>query len=175
MATEVLRSQEYFTERFGLSPCRRRNYTAVNGVSSSHNFNSKINRKQHASTNSRSSERNRHQEFSINRRHSSADGYRTYKTDNNHRHNHYHGSRNLVTEKVTILRRGESLDSNIKSGESSRNAGAVAGKSEVYAGFGFDVSPAPSCLPLPSFNMKKPVVVDDLATRDLRRLLRIGS
>jgi hypothetical protein len=35
------------------------------------------------------------------------------------------------------------------------------------------VSPAPSSLPLPSFSKKKQVSIDDSATRDLRRLLRL--
>lgn len=114
-------------------------------------------------------------------------------------------------EKVTILRRGESLDSKIKSsGEAvlKKEGGdlvvcgiqrlgpapemvpkrlgivdlrfPVVGNSDVYAGSAFAVSPAPSSLPLPSFSKKKQgspspaaVIVDDSATRDLRRLLRI--
>lgn len=64
-------------------------------------------------------------------------------------------------EKVKILRRGQSLDSAVKS--------------DMYAGSAFAVSPSPSALPLPSFSMKKQVAaaVDDSATRDLRRLLRL--
>lgn len=49
----------------------------------------------------------------------------------------------------------------------------VAGNCDVYAGSAFAVSPAPSSLPLPSFSKKKQVSVDDSATRDLRRLLRL--
>jgi len=66
-----------------------------------------------------------------------------------------------AVEKVTILRRGKSLDSV---------------KIDTYAGSAaFGVSPSPSALPLPSFLMKKQlaVTVDDSATRDLRRLLRL--
>ncbi|OIW18455.1 hypothetical protein TanjilG_13207 [Lupinus angustifolius] len=69
-------------------------------------------------------------------------------------------------EKVMILRRGESLDS----------SSAVAVKSDIYAGSAFSVvAPSPSALPLPSFPAKKQAspVVDDSATRDLRRLLRL--
>lgn len=64
-------------------------------------------------------------------------------------------------EKVTILRRGQSLDSAVKS--------------DVYAGSAFAVSPSPEALPLPSFSTKKQAsaAVDDSATRDLRRLLRL--
>ncbi|CAL5198808.1 unnamed protein product [Lathyrus oleraceus] len=67
-------------------------------------------------------------------------------------------------EKVTILRRGKSLDSSLE-----------AVKSDKYAGSAFSVSPSPSALPLPSFLMKKQLsaTVDDSATRDLRRLLRL--
>jgi len=64
-------------------------------------------------------------------------------------------------EKVTILRRGQSLDSAVKS--------------DVYAGSAFAMSPSPNALPLPSFPMKKnsSAAFDDSATRDLRRLLRL--
>lgn len=112
----------------------------------------------------------------------------------------------LLMEKVTILRRGESLDSKIKTGNgaevtSLKKEGAslvvngtvrvgpapekmpkfrivdfktpVAGKTDVYAGSAFAVSPAPSSLPLPSFSKKKQISVDDSATRDIKRLLRL--
>ncbi|KAK7264561.1 hypothetical protein RJT34_32170 [Clitoria ternatea] len=67
----------------------------------------------------------------------------------------------VAAEKVMILRRGQSLDSAVKS--------------DVYAGSAFAVSPSPSALPLPSFSTKKgvPAAFDDSATRDLRRLLRL--
>ncbi|AES91747.2 hypothetical protein MTR_4g118490 [Medicago truncatula] len=71
-------------------------------------------------------------------------------------------SSGLAVEKVTILRRGKSLDSV---------------KIDTYAGSAaFGLSPSPSALPLPSFLMKKQlaVTVDDSATRDLRRLLRLN-
>uniref|UniRef100_A0A0D9V186 Uncharacterized protein n=1 Tax=Leersia perrieri TaxID=77586 RepID=A0A0D9V186_9ORYZ len=45
---------------------------------------------------------------------------------------------------------------------------------EVYAGPAFSVSPEPSSLPLPQFPFRKAAVaVDDAATRDLRRMLRL--
>lgn len=77
-------------------------------------------------------------------------------------------SSGFAMEKVTILRRGQSLDS----------ATAVAVNGDVYAGSAFAVSPSPSALPLPSFTTKQqsspvPAAVDDSATRDLRRLLRL--
>ncbi|KAM2000192.1 hypothetical protein ACFX16_007526 [Malus domestica] len=74
-------------------------------------------------------------------------------------------------EKVTILRRGESLDSkmNEKGGlAGTRTARLRPGpemvqKTDMYAGSAFAVSPEPSSLPLPSFSRKKQVlkVVDD--------------
>lgn len=101
----------------------------------------------------------------------------------------------LVMEKVTILRRGQSLDSTIKSEvlKTESEELVVCGtqrlgpdpemvpkqirmvKSDVYAGSAFAVSPAPSALPLPSFSKKQQLsaAVDDSATRDLRRLLRL--
>ncbi|KAJ6904056.1 hypothetical protein NC651_021259 [Populus alba x Populus x berolinensis] len=110
-------------------------------------------------------------------------------------------------EKVTILRRGESLDSKIKSSETA--SATVSSKKEqgngadlvvtstdrlgpdpkmvskqirigdprspgdIYAGSAFSVSPPPSSLPLPLFSKKNHLSVDDSATRDLRRLLRL--
>jgi len=73
-------------------------------------------------------------------------------------------SNGSVSEKVTILRRGKSLDSSLE-----------VVKSDKYAGSAFAVSPSPSALPLPSFLVKKQLLatVDDSATRDLRRLLRL--
>lgn len=67
-----------------------------------------------------------------------------------------------VMETVTVLRRGQSLDS-------------FSMKSDVYAGSAFAVSPSPSALPLPSFPTKQQptAAFDDSATRDLRRLLRL--
>lgn len=49
----------------------------------------------------------------------------------------------------------------------------VAGNCDMYAGSAFSVSPSPSSLPLPSFSKKKQFPIDDSATRDLRRLLRL--
>jgi hypothetical protein len=52
----------------------------------------------------------------------------------------------------------------------SRPAAAV----EVYAGPAFSTSPEPSALPLPQFPVKKAAeAIDDAATRDLRRILRL--
>ncbi|GAU20052.1 hypothetical protein TSUD_381440 [Trifolium subterraneum] len=90
-----------------------------------------------------------------------------------------------VMEKVMILRRGGSLDSLVKSDglnkEGNDNDEMVSKQirvngCDVYAGSAFAMSPSPSALPIPSFQRKfgSPVNVDDSATRDLRRLLRIA-
>ncbi|KAE9602139.1 hypothetical protein Lal_00049612 [Lupinus albus] len=111
--------------------------------------------------------------------------HRSYTNCSNYYHNHhaatsssyrkpvtrpYHSKRVHVGSgkpvKVTILRKGQSLDS----------SSLVAVKSDVYAGSAFSVvAPSPSALPLPSFPTKKQAspVIDDSATRDLRRLLRL--
>ncbi|KAE8099907.1 hypothetical protein FH972_017851 [Carpinus fangiana] len=51
----------------------------------------------------------------------------------------------------------------------------LAGKCDMYAGSAFAMSPEPNSFPLPSFSKKKQilVIVDDSATKDLRRLLRL--
>ncbi|XP_062199097.1 uncharacterized protein LOC133901672 [Phragmites australis] len=55
-----------------------------------------------------------------------------------------------------------------------KTAAPVKPAPEVYAGPAFSASPEPSSLPLPQFPVKKAAaVVDDAATRDLRRILRL--
>ncbi|KAK7303189.1 hypothetical protein RJT34_14091 [Clitoria ternatea] len=107
-------------------------------------------------------------------------------------------SSEFVMEKVKILRRGESLDSIIKS-EALKKGGddlVVVGTQrlrpdpemvpkeipmvdfnfgcDIYAGSAFAMSPAPSALPLPSFSRKQATGTEaECATRDLRRLLRL--
>ncbi|XVF62712.1 hypothetical protein PTKIN_Ptkin09bG0030000 [Pterospermum kingtungense] len=196
MGTEVLRPQDCLIERIRVHPtaCSRRrygngsfnpsyyynnSYNSFNNNNGSGRFNRKpVQRKRVGSS-----------EQVISKRSSSADDLKAVKN-------------NVTVEKVTILRRGESLDSKIKSnnGGGREDAFVVTGtdrlgpdpemvpkqirigdinkspvteKSDVYAGSAFAVSPAPSSLPLPSFSKKKPVSFDDSATRDLRRLLRL--
>jgi len=65
-----------------------------------------------------------------------------------------------------------------KTGNRSRSLSpkpVAGGLPDMYAGSAFSVSPSPESLPLPSFSKKKqvPETVDDSATRDLRRLLRL--
>ncbi|KAG4948703.1 hypothetical protein AAZX31_15G095700 [Glycine max] len=150
-------------------------------------------------------------------------GFSRRRTSGTHNNNYFRGTRKPVTrpeqrkrvvekrpsfddsrfsrlemEKVTILRRGESLDSKLKTGALKKEGDnlVVVGTQrlgpdpdmvqkqirivdfrsgrQVYAGSAFSVSPSPTALPLPSFSKKQPAVaVADSATRDLRRLLRL--
>ncbi|KAF4356047.1 hypothetical protein G4B88_015327 [Cannabis sativa] len=195
MATEVLRPQDCLIDRIRVPPPvtfsrRRNNYGYPNSTcNGNNNYYYGNSNGSNSYVNGRSS-RNRlekpEQRRSISKR-SSSDDLKTVKLD-----------------KVTILRRGESLDSKIKSEPLMKEAGGglavcgtqrigpepkmvpkrvgivdlkfpVAGKVDVYAGSAFAFSPAPGSLPLPSFSKMKqvPTIVDDSATRDLRRLLRI--
>ncbi|XP_015573358.1 uncharacterized protein LOC107261088 [Ricinus communis] len=211
MGTEILRPQDCLIERIRVSPCRRRNYVyyansnSSSSSSSCNNSNPRYNHDSNPRTNRKSSLRSErtdqrkrqpeHHQPLISKRSTSADDS---KIPRNHG-----SSRGLVMEKVTILRRGESLDSKIKTTETApflKKDGMVVagtdrlgpdpemvpkqirivdlrspitGKCDMYAGSGFAVSPAPSSLPLPSFSKKKQVPIDDSATRDLRRLLRL--
>lgn len=87
-----------------------------------------------------------------------------------------------TTEKDVVRRRGESFDSysNIKARRSSGKNPPEFSADDIYAGSStFVVSPAPSSLPLPSFSRRIAksqvvvVTVDDSASQDLRRLLRL--
>ena len=171
MATEILRPQDCLIERIRVPPAsfsRRRNYP--NNYSNYHNSNNFSNQHAAASRSSsrksvtRPDQRKRAVVASSPqlvaeaaalplRRPSSADDSRLSR------------SSGLAVDKVTILRRGQSLDSTT----------APAVNSDMYAGSAFAVSPSPSALPLPSFQTKKQPspAVDDSATRDLRRLLRL--
>lgn len=205
MGTEILRPQDCLIERIRVSPCRRRNYYhgygGFNASNPNGNSSARFIRKPAVRSDRSDNQRRRSAEPSISRRSNSADDLKSKSNNIN----------NLVMEKVTILRRGESLDSKIRSSErtavssvkeQNNRAGGdlfvtgtdrlvpdpvmvskpvrivdlrspVAGNCDVYAGSAFAMSPAPSSLPLPSFSKKKQVSVDDLATRDLRRLLRL--
>jgi len=198
MGTEVLRPQDCLIGRIrNPQPAvfhRRRSY--YGSVNPSYVSNPRSNRKQ-AVRSEKPDQRKRfvasQPEPSVSKRSGSSDDSKTER-------------RSLSMEKVMILRRGESLDSKIKS-EALRKEGdglvvlgterlgpdhpemvpkqirfldprsspPVAGKCDMYAGSAFAMSPEPSSLPLPSFSKKKQVsaIVDDSATRDLRRLLRL--
>ncbi|WOH15978.1 hypothetical protein DCAR_0935527 [Daucus carota subsp. sativus] len=79
----------------------------------------------------------------------------------------------IASENVRILRRGESLMS-IRENEKKCEAVRV-GLADVYSGSTATMSPSPRALPVPSFFKKGAdrMLVDDLATKDLRRLLRL--
>ncbi|OVA04410.1 hypothetical protein BVC80_1395g131 [Macleaya cordata] len=176
MGTEVLRPQDCLIERLRVGPTtvipRRKSYIA--------NSNPKPNRK----TVIRPEPKKR---FPQSEPSTTADVSRSAKN-------------NLTIGQVTILKRGESLDINSKNDNFSmkRTDLIVCGserlgpnpemvpkqiritdlksvRSEVYAGSAFYMSPSPSALPLPTFSMKKEglAIVDDSATKDLRRLLRL--
>lgn len=106
-------------------------------------------------------------------------------------------SKSLVMGKVKILKRGEdltdvttSLDDSllIKKEKNSETAAAtvsedlvvptsktVSKRMDIYAGYGFYLSPPPSSLPLPAFFKKKSLVDsnNNNFTGDFRRLLRL--
>ncbi|XWS13978.1 hypothetical protein CRYUN_Cryun36dG0084600 [Craigia yunnanensis] len=186
MGTEVLRPQDCLIERILVYPtaCYRRRYGNGSFNLSYYNNNNGGNGR----FNRKPVQRKRvGSEQAISKRSCSADDLRTV-------------TNNVSMEKVTILKRGESLDSKIKSNNGGKEDGLVVpgtdrlgpdpemvskqirivdikspvtGKCDMYAGSAFFVSPAPSSLPLPSFSKKKQVSIDDSATRDLRRLLRL--
>lgn len=100
----------------------------------------------------------------------------------------------LAAGKVKILRRGESLVSITAANEDNGGEMAVYGTGrlgpdpetvtkqvrvglpDVYAGSAVTMSPSPRALPVPSFFKKGgggEKIVDDSATKDLRRLLRL--
>lgn len=196
MATEVLRPQDWLVQRIRDPPAsfsrRKANYGYPNS-SCNYNYNYSSNSRSSRKSVVRPEKQDQKKRFGANQpeqsisKRSSSDDLKTMKM-----------------EKVTILRRGESLDSKIKSEPLKKEAGGlvvtgtqrlgpdpkmvpkrvgivdlkapvVAGKSDLmYAGSAFAMSPAPSSLPLPSFSKKLvSVAVDDSATRDLRRLLRL--
>lgn len=198
MATEVLRPQDCLIQRIRVSPAsfpRRKACSYGNSYSNPSRSNSRYNRKQIQQQPAKPEPQRKRfvlaqSEPSTSSR-SSSDDLRPMR------------SSGLVMEKVTILRRGESLDSKIKSQVSESAASGMVvcdgtqrlgpdpemvpkqvrivdlrspvapRRSDVYAGSAFAVSPEPSSLPLPSFSKKKHVSFDDSATRDLRRLLRL--
>lgn len=181
MGTEILRPQDCLFNGVRVSPaaCSRRRYGGNQNWS--YNNNAKINKKPPV--------QRKQSEPSISQRSSSVDDLKAVRN-------------NLVMEKVTILRRGESIGLRIRSSDSLKmEADGVdlvvtgtdrlgpdpemvprqiqivdirsGGKPDMYAGSAFAVSPAPSSLPFPSFSTKKQALVHDSATRDLRRLLRL--
>ncbi|KAJ7955011.1 Proline-rich nuclear receptor coactivator [Quillaja saponaria] len=195
MGTEILRPQDCLIERIRVPPVgfsRRRNYGNPNFNNNHYASNPKVVRKPVARPERVDQRKRVVSETSVPRRSSSGD----LKTVKN----------SPMMEKVTILGRGESLDSKINSKALKKDGddvvvtgterlgpdpemvpkqirivdmrsgfSQVGVKGDMYAGSAFAMSPAPSSLPLPSFSTKKQssAIVDDSATRDLRRLLRL--
>ncbi|XP_009588869.1 uncharacterized protein LOC107780720 [Nicotiana tabacum] len=181
MGTEVLRPQNCLREPQPATVFHRRK--TGNGYYNNYGYRKPVVRTEKKKLNNKSQNQNQnHSEPLISRR-SSAEGGK-------------------VTGYVTILRRGESLDSlNPKIGSGKKKSeltvygtgrlgpeqpGMVPKQirvgfspADMYAGSAaFSNSPSPRSLPLPSFfnNSKKQVEFksfDDFATRDLRRLLRL--
>ncbi|XP_059649159.1 uncharacterized protein LOC132295094 [Cornus florida] len=182
MGTEVLRPQDCLIERIGVAPAvfhRRRSFYGNGNPNPS--FRKPVFRQ------GQKKRFNYPSEPSISKR-SSED----FKQNYNHHHHHVMGH-------VAVLRRGESLDLKMngedlivygteRSGPDPemvrreirvgdlRSALAAGGRSDMYAGSAFAMSPSPSSLPLPSFFNKKQVseIADDSASRDLRRLLGLA-
>ncbi|KAK1395170.1 Proline-rich nuclear receptor coactivator [Heracleum sosnowskyi] len=149
--------------------------------------NSPENRKRSPVQLRRSPEKNRSPELKNFAKRSASTGDLTYKQNqiNNNM---------LATGKVKILRRGESLVT--ITGENDNSGGEMAvygtgrlgpdrytvmkqvrvGLPDEYAGSAVTMSPSPRALPVPSFFKKGgggEKFVDDSATKDLRRLLRL--
>lgn len=103
-------------------------------------------------------------------------------------------SKSLVMGKVKILKRGEDLTTSlddsllIKKEDNAETAAAIVSEDlvvptsktvskqlDIYAGYGFYLSPPPSSLPLPAFFKKKSLVDsnNNNFTGDFRRLLRL--
>ncbi|KAM7485164.1 hypothetical protein LguiA_001173 [Lonicera macranthoides] len=168
MGTEVLRPQDCLIQRIRVAPAVRKSYGNGNGNPRSNNSSY---RKQYA----RSDQRKKSPEPSISKRSSSSEDLRP-------RSNNL-GQSNFGS--VTILKRGEVIHSKNKTNEMVGNLSPVPDLKQIrvspvtagdtYAGSAFSLSPSPRALPLPSFFSKKQVAefVDDSATRDLRRLLRL--
>jgi hypothetical protein len=184
MGTEVLLPRHVLAERFGAphTPFQRRRNFPENGSLKKLT----VNRKGTSNRTSSGPEKKR----------SNGNGAKKAATHN--------GKTNggPVVGQVTLLRRGQSLDSlthkkkggNPKSKPQPVDDLAILGTARigpespelmpkqirlprnVYAGSACSLSPSPNSLPLPSFFNKKrqnDSTVNDSATRDLRRLLRL--
>ncbi|XP_059301899.1 uncharacterized protein LOC132053817 [Lycium ferocissimum] len=196
MATEVLRPQDILIERFRVSPSalhrRRNNYGKGNDSfnpkpSSNNNYGNRVKPERERSEKKKLKNQ---PEPLMRKRCTSSEDLRP--THNGVKSN----GDGIVMGRVTLLRRGESLDSlnpiftkvgpgqkpemmvpkHIRVGLSSADVisgSAAFPKSPVYAGSAFSNSPSPRALPLPSFFNNNNKKQEDFATRDLRRLLRL--
>lgn len=188
MGTEVLRPQDWLAERYHhVSPPafnRRRNFPAKENLTALI-----VNRRPSNNSNRKTSPKPDKKKFNESKKVTHGGGAAEA------------ARRRDDSRQVTLLRRGESLDSltakanggrspnsNLKS-PNQRSAAAddlairhvrlsPPPRADVYAGSAFSLSPSPRSVPLPSFFNKKQddskiSPLDDPATRDLRRLLRL--
>lgn len=169
MTTEVLRPQDILIQRFRVSPsaCYRRRTHFGNGNGYFNPRSSYGNRKSVVRTERERSEKKKvkNQPEPLMRR--GPEDLRP--TENAGKSNS-----GIIMGQVTILRRGESLDSLKSTVPKQIRVGLSS--ADVYAGSAYSNSPSPRALPLPSFFNKKQEdfkSFDDFATRDLRRLLRL--
>lgn len=184
MATQVLRPQDCLTHRIGVPPAvfprRKTNFYGFRSgipkvsrpvIRSERNDRrrSPDQRKRPPVKLRRSPEKKRSPEPIKFAKRSASAGDLTYKQNRISNNNN-----NLLgTGNVKILRRGESLE--------SLDPGTVmkqvrVGLPDVYAGSAVTMSPSPRALPVPSFFKKGgggEKFVDDSATKDLRRMLRL--
>ncbi|KAK6146106.1 hypothetical protein DH2020_019975 [Rehmannia glutinosa] len=189
MGTEVLRPQDLLVERLRAPPTsfnRRRNFSANGNL-----MNSDVNRKQQRKPSPRPDKRSFNAAAET-KRSSNGGGVPSP------RQKAEVPNGGLVMGKVTLLRRGESLDS-ITSKITRGNPKnpmiqtpvddlsypkqirvVAAPPADIYAGSAFSMSPSPRSVPLPSFFNKDNKDLNDCqskqfydATRDLRRILRL--
>ncbi|KAK8648163.1 hypothetical protein V6N13_128924 [Hibiscus sabdariffa] len=162
METEVLRPQNCLIERFRVSPtaCSRRRY-GNGGFIPSYHGNGRIKKKPIQRKRVGSG-------HAVSKRSSSDDALRVVRNNVGKEIKRNTGGREVGS--VVMGLDPETISKQIKIVDIKS---AAIEKSDVYAGSAFVVSPAPSSLPLPSFSKKKQISIDDSATRDLRRLLRL--
>ncbi|KAH6832972.1 hypothetical protein C2S53_000515 [Perilla frutescens var. hirtella] len=196
MATEVLRPQDVLVNRFRVhttSYHRRRNFPANGGMA---NFSLDRNQQRRPSPPTKHDKRRSNA--------SAAEAKKSNYGGDRQRKGEISGGV-LAMGQVTLLRRGESLislasktgDANPRDSiqKSAEDLPAIRGSDseeilpkkirlaaappavDIYAGAGFETSPSPRCLPLPTFfNNKKGdehEPFEDGATRSLRRMLRL--
>lgn len=202
MGTEVLRPQDCLVERFPVTFHGRKNYLPSGYYAKSYRKPTVVR------TDPRKKSTNHHQQHQQQQNQEVAklktrDDVKVTRVNNNNGPVAVSNGPGPVMGKVTILRRGVSMDSlNPKIKKDNTITTTTTTKREddlvtfgterlgpeqpgmlpmfgnpvdVYAGSAFSVSPCPSSLPLPSFFRKQEFksFEDDSATRGLRRLLRL--
>ncbi|GAA0150370.1 hypothetical protein LIER_09325 [Lithospermum erythrorhizon] len=181
MGTQVLRPQDCLVERFPVLHGQR-NYSPTKGngfgyTKTNHIINNNTNYVNKKSTTVQTGHKKRYhnQSQQYQQQNCSTSPKKISSLDESKSVSRHRNTRNdLEMGQVTVVRRGDSLDSlnsRIKKDMTKKSAFDPA---EIYAGSAFSVSPSPSSLPLPTFFKKQELKpFDDSATRDLRRLLRL--